>query len=374
MQHVKMAPTPILAPTSTHFSTSRRMETHNPVHQSSMWDHNAFEGYISPNMSHLLTTHLDTRITNINAENSNSQESLESPRDSETSISNKLQRRLAQNREAARKSRLKRKAYVQELELGSLKLAKLEHEIERTREQAVYMDLSNTIHGLLPCNINSEIVEFEKKYELWVVEQQKKESELVSILQRDISDVELRVYVEGMVNHYQHLFRVKVDAAKADAFNLLYGSWRSPVEQLFQWIGGFRPSQILYILMPWFEPLTDPQVVNLLRLRHTCRQAEDALSQGIDKLEQTLAQSVAQYITEGRKYDIHIKSMIEGLEALENFSNQADHLRHRTLEQMSRILTTRQAARGFLALGEYFQRLRVLNSLWSARPRGIISS
>lgn len=74
--------------------------------------------------------------------------------------------------------------------------------------------------------------------------------------------------------------------------------------------------------MPWFEPLTDTQVVNLSRLRHTCRQAEDALTQGIDKLEQTLAQNVAINITESINYDTHMKSMIEGLEALENFSNQ----------------------------------------------------
>lgn len=48
---------------------------------------------------------------------------------------------------------------------------------------------------------------------------------------------------------------------------------------------------------------------------------------------------------------------------------QADHLRKQTLQQMSKILTTRQAARGLLALGEYFHRLRALSSLWAARPR-----
>jgi len=36
---------------------------------------------------------------------------------------------------------------------------------------------------------------------------------------------------------------------------------------------------------------------------------------------------------------------------------------------MSRILTMRQAARGLLALGEYFHRIRALSSLWAACPR-----
>ena len=76
--------------------------------------------------------------------------------------------------------------------------------------------------------------------------------------------------------------------------------------------------------MPWFEPLTDTQVVNLSKLRHTCRQAEDALTQGIDKLEQTLAQGVSINMTEGGSYDIQMKSAMEGLDALENFLNQVN--------------------------------------------------
>jgi transcription factor TGA len=33
---------------------------------------------------------------------------------------------------------------------------------------------------------------------------------------------------------------------------------------------------------------------------------------------------------------------------------------------MHKILTTQQAARGLLALGDYFQRLRALSRLWAA--------
>lgn len=50
-------------------------------------------------------------------------------------------------------------------------------------------------------------------------------------------------------------------------------------------------------------------------------------------------------------------------------TKQADHLRQQTMQQMSRILTANQVARGLLALGEYFHRLRALSSLWAARPR-----
>jgi transcription factor TGA len=49
--------------------------------------------------------------------------------------------------------------------------------------------------------------------------------------------------------------------------------------------------------------------------------------------------------------------------------SQADNLRQQTLHQMRRILTVRQAARCFLAIAGYQNRLRALSSLWVSRPR-----
>ncbi|OQU87894.1 hypothetical protein SORBI_3003G363600 [Sorghum bicolor] len=48
----------------------------------------------------------------------------------------KTERRLAQNREAARKSRLRKKAYVQQLETSRIRLQQVEHELQRARSQA----------------------------------------------------------------------------------------------------------------------------------------------------------------------------------------------------------------------------------------------
>lgn len=47
----------------------------------------------------------------------------------------KVLRRLAQNREAARKSRLRKKAYVQQLENCKLRLIQLVQELDRARQQ-----------------------------------------------------------------------------------------------------------------------------------------------------------------------------------------------------------------------------------------------
>ncbi|RXY24497.1 hypothetical protein DD577_29395, partial [Klebsiella pneumoniae] len=51
-------------------------------------------------------------------------------------------RRLAQNREAARKSRLRKKAYVQQLESSKLKLAQLEQELQKARQQGIFISSS----------------------------------------------------------------------------------------------------------------------------------------------------------------------------------------------------------------------------------------
>uniref|UniRef100_A0A1J3G0H2 Transcription factor TGA7 n=1 Tax=Noccaea caerulescens TaxID=107243 RepID=A0A1J3G0H2_NOCCA len=284
----------------------------------------------------------------------------------------KTKRRLAQNREAARKSRLRKKAYVQQLEESRLKLSQLEQELERAKQQGLCVRNTSGSSYLGPSGsiINTGIASFEMEYSHWLEEQSKRVSEIRTALQAHISDVELRMLVESCLNHYANLFRMKSDAAKADVFYLISGMWRTSTERFFQWIGGFRPSELLNVVMPYLQPLTDQQILEVRNLQQSSQQAEDALSQGIDKLQQSLSENiVTDAVNESTDYPTHMAAAIENLQALEGFVNQADHLRQQTLQQMAKILTTRQSARGLLALGEYLHRLRALSSLWAARPR-----
>ncbi|KAI7743775.1 hypothetical protein M8C21_014288 [Ambrosia artemisiifolia] len=61
---------------------------------------------------------------------------------SDKSRDQKTLRRLAQNREAARKSRLRKKAYVQQLESSRMKLSQLEQELQRARQQGIFISSS----------------------------------------------------------------------------------------------------------------------------------------------------------------------------------------------------------------------------------------
>ncbi|XP_056853671.1 transcription factor TGA3-like isoform X2 [Raphanus sativus] len=287
----------------------------------------------------------------------------------EVHIDDKTKRRLAQNREAARKSRLRKKAHVQQLEESRLKLSQLEQELVRARQQGLCVrNPSDDATYLGPAGtVNTGIAAFEMEYKHWLEEQSKRVGEIRTALGAHISDVELKMLVDVCLNHYASLFRMKADAAKADVFFLISGMWRTSTERFFQWIGGFRPSELLNVVMPYIEPLTDQQLLEVRNLQQSSQQAEEALSQGLDKLQQGLVENVG--VVESVNQGAQMASAMESFQSLEGFVNQADHLRKQSLQQMSKILTTRQAARGLLALGEYFHRLRALSSLWAARPR-----
>ncbi|XWS25232.1 hypothetical protein CRYUN_Cryun27aG0051900 [Craigia yunnanensis] len=347
---------------------TRRMAIYEQFHQISGWG-DTFNGHDSPNTGSSTIVQMDVRLEN-KAEYISCEQVEPSRSDQETKKPiDKILRRLAQNREAARKSRLRKKAYVQQLESSRLKLAQLEQELERARQQGIYISgASDTGYFGLSGTVNSGITAFEMEYGHWVEEQNKQICQLRSALQAHITGIELRILVESGLNHYCNLFRMKADAAKADVFYLISGIWRTSAERFFHWIGGFRPSELLNVVMSQIEPLTDQQHLEVCNLRQSSQQAEDALSQGIDKLQQNLAQSVAADLSSGN-YRAQMVAAMDKLEGLEGFVDQADHLRQQTLQQMVRILTTRQAARGLLAMGEYFHRLRALSSLWAARPR-----
>ncbi|XP_023637287.1 transcription factor TGA4 isoform X2 [Capsella rubella] len=352
--------------TSTHFVPQRRFETYEPLNQIGMWEESFKNngGLYTPG-SIIIPT--NEKTDSLSEDTSHGAEGTPHKFDQEASTSrhpDKIQRRLAQNREAARKSRLRKKAYVQQLETSRLKLIHLEQELDRARQQGFYVGNGVESSALgFSDNMSSGIVAFEMEYGHWVEEQNRQICELRTVLHGHVSDIELRSLVENAMKHYFQLFRMKSTAAKIDVFYVMSGMWKTSAERFFLWIGGFRPSELLKVLLPHFDPLTDQQLLDVCNLKQSCQQAEDALSQGMEKLQHTLAESVAAGRLGEGSYTPQMTCAMERLEAL------ADHLRHETLQQMHRILTTRQAARGLLALGEYFQRLRALSSSWAARQR-----
>ncbi|KAK0606475.1 hypothetical protein LWI29_038138 [Acer saccharum] len=282
---------------------------------------------------------------------------------SEKPLDAKTLRRLAQNREAARKSRLRKKAYVQQLESSRIKLSQLEQELQRARSQGLFLGGCGGAGG----NISSGAAIFDLEYARWLEDDHRHMSELRTGLNAHLQDGDLRIIVDGYISHYDDIFRLKCVAAKSDVFHLINGMWTTAAERCFLWMGGFRPSELIKMLITQLDPLTEQQVMGICSLQHSSQQAEEALSQGLEQLQQSLVETIAAGpVVDGMQ---QMAVALGKLANLEGFVRQAENLRQQTLHQLRRILTVRQAARCFLVIGEYYGRLRALSSLWTSRPR-----
>lgn len=95
------------------------------------------------------------------------------------------------------------------------------------------------------------------EYARWLDDDSKRLAELRSGLQARLLDGNLGLIVEECMQHYDELFQLKAALARADVFHLLTGSWATPAERCFFWMGGFRPSELLKVrsLPPWRPPV-----------------------------------------------------------------------------------------------------------------------
>jgi transcription factor TGA len=73
--------------------------------------------------------------------------------------------------------------------------------------------------------------------------------------------------------------------------------------------------------------LTDQQVLRVCNLRQSSQQAEDALSQGMEKLQQSLSQGIGAQSVNAGNYGSQMAAAMDKLEALEGFVNQVIYYR-----------------------------------------------
>ncbi|KAL8459857.1 hypothetical protein ACS0TY_031676 [Phlomoides rotata] len=279
-------------------------------------------------------------------------------------------RRLAQNREAARKSRLRKKAYVQQLETSKMKLLQLEHEIQRAKAQGLYLEGTALMGNNVP---GPDAVLFDMEYIRWLEDHKRQAEQLrLAHAQADhLPENELCIFVDNHLAHYDKLFKLKSDLVKSDIFHIFSGMWKTPAECCLLWMGGCRPSELVKMILSQIVALGDQQLVELYGLQRSIQEAEEALTQGYEALNQSITEAIASdsltIEPNMTTYSAQMTVAINKLSTLKGFITQADSLRQQTLRRLRRILSTRQSAQCFLAIDEYFQRLRTLSSLWLGR-------
>ncbi|KAJ6756364.1 TRANSCRIPTION FACTOR TGA9 [Salix purpurea] len=205
----------------------------------------------------------------------------------------KTLRRLAQNREAARKSRLRKKAYVQQLESSRIKLTQMEQELQRARAQGVFLGGGEQGLPVGLTNISSDAAFFDMEYTRWLEENHRRMCELRAAVQEHMPENELRLFVDNCLAHYDEMMNLKSVVAKTDVFHLVSGMWKTPAERCFMWMGGFRPSELIKIIVGQIEPLTEQQILGIYGLQQSTQENEDALSQGLEALNQSLSDTIA---------------------------------------------------------------------------------
>uniref|UniRef100_A0A0E0LDI6 DOG1 domain-containing protein n=1 Tax=Oryza punctata TaxID=4537 RepID=A0A0E0LDI6_ORYPU len=309
----------------------------------------------------------------------------------------KTLRRLAQNREAARKSRLRKKVYIQQLETGRIRLAHLEQEIRLTRAQGAIWGAGT---------LSPDAALFNLEYERWQEAHHQVIGRLRATVEEHRPDSELQPHVDEAVSHYGVLMAHKARLVGADPIHLLFGLWKGAVEQCFLWIGDFRPSELIKVVIRHVEPLTEQQLAAVYSAQQAARREEDALDGALHALLRSLSDVVSSSDAPAAassssqqtppvmyhrhhppaaaaamaaasfmgQYGCHnnLQFAMDKLASFATFLRQADEVRMRTLHALRRMLTVRQAARCFVAVDDYFGRLRALALFWTTtrQPAG----
>ncbi|XP_042003725.1 bZIP transcription factor TGA10-like [Salvia splendens] len=294
----------------------------------------------------------------------------------------KTLKRLAQNREAAKKSRLKKKAYVQELESHvqeleshKIELDQLKLEIQNDGAQGILLggNANAGEQGLAYTNIIPGAAQFDKAYARWLEEHH----HLTVDLRGAVNDYrrlnEIGTATRNWLAHCDQIVALKRKALKNDVFHVFTGMWKAPAERCFMWMGGFRPSAAIKIALSQMEGLTEQQRAGLRGLHQSTNEAEEAISGGFERLDQCLTQTiVGNTLTVPPDVNTYMTQMsiaTKQVSALQGVVTQGDSLRLQTLQELRLHLTIRQAAQCFLVISEYFNRLRSLSTLWLNRTR-----
>ncbi|XP_039794578.1 transcription factor TGAL7-like isoform X1 [Panicum virgatum] len=279
----------------------------------------------------------------------------------------KTLRRLAQNREAARKSRLRKKAYIQQLETSRIRLSQLEQQVQVARVQGVFLGTGE--QPGFPSAPSPAAVVFDMEYGRWVEEHSKLIFQLRAALNEHLADEQLQGFVNGAMAQHEELLNLKGALARADVFHLLSGVWASPAERCFLWLGGFCPSEVIKVMLKHVEPLSEGQILGIYNLQQTVQEREEALNHSMEATQQSISDIIAAPDVAPATFMGHMSLAMNKVSSMEGFVMQADGLRQQTLHKLHHILTTRQAARCMVAIADYFHRLRALSTLWDARPR-----
>ncbi|XP_071740028.1 TGACG-sequence-specific DNA-binding protein TGA-2.1-like [Rutidosis leptorrhynchoides] len=137
------------------------------------------------------------------------------------------------------------------------------------------------------------------------------------------------------------------------------------------WLGGFRPSDIVNLLVVHLE-LTSEQKKHFISLKTSTLNQETNLSMRVTEIQSSLSkvfirESFVQTGDESyyNKYTSQMHFSIRKLHVMEDIMLQSQRL----LDEIYRCLITKQFAMPLLAFNDYLNRITALSFLWISRQK-----
>ncbi|AES61916.1 transcription factor bZIP protein, putative [Medicago truncatula] len=159
-------------------------------------------------------------------------------------------------------------------------------------------------------------------------------------------DDKLRLVINTIMKHCFELLERKTRSANVDSATCERNLW---------WIGGFRPSQLLQVILPQLKHMcTQQQLYDIYNLGQSCQQAEYALAQGMIELQQIIDKATSAGDKEYQQ--MYVPQHL-------SFFKEADNLRRQFLHQFSRLFTISQQAELIVTLKEQLHNPQPRSSL-----------
>ncbi|ESW16199.1 hypothetical protein PHAVU_007G136800 [Phaseolus vulgaris] len=181
----------------------------------------------------------------------------------------------------------------------------------------------------------------------WLEKHNRLICEIRSALNDEVVDDKLVFLIDIVMKHYFELSEKKTSAANFDvSINVASAAtWCTTAERSLWWIGGFRPSQLLQVILPQLQhSCSQQQLSDIWNFVQSSEQVEYALARGMDKLHQILHTATTTEGDKGLKLTCAPQHM--------RFLKQANDVRQEFLRQLCGLLTNNQYAEFLLGVGE----------------------
>ncbi|KAJ3694219.1 hypothetical protein LUZ60_009699 [Juncus effusus] len=186
------------------------------------------------------------------------------------------------------------------------------------------------------------------------------------------SDADLRQLVNRVVSHYEYYYRAKFASAQNDVNTMFSPSWTSSTENLFMWVGGWRPSAAFHLLYSKSGIQLEAKLEEIIRGRRSGDlgdlspvqlESVDKLQRKTIKMEREISEEEAKAQEEltatrmveivGRTGEGELEGEMESKrKAVLSVLERADKLRIETIKGIVEVLEPIQAVHFLIAAAE----------------------